>query len=366
MSESTLVPPKAPARLNIPKSNNAVRISIIDTTSRFSFPSHLFHTPTYKGTERLSGPSFSFLIEHDGERVLFDLGIRKDWENLPPGIVALAKHIGATFDIKKNVSEILEENGIPVRDGAVDTVIWSHPHFDHIGDLTTFPTSTKLVVGKGFKEGFLPAYPENQKSDVFAHDFQDRELHEIDFKQGLKIGRFDAHDYFGDGSFYLLDTPGHMVGHMCGLARTTVLPPTFVFLGGDASHHAGELRPSEYLPIPTNLVPSPIPHTVATVCPGHLFVDVHCGKSANAPFLSMSKDFNHDLEAANWSIAGLQEFDSAENVLIIIAHDPTVEAVLDFFPKGTLNDWYEKDAGAKTRWRFLGQLEQAVQENKRQ
>ncbi len=35
-----------------------------------------------------------------------------------------------------------------------------------------------------------------------------------------------AVDYFGDGSFLPLDGPGHAIGHLCGLARTTVDPPT--------------------------------------------------------------------------------------------------------------------------------------------
>ena len=40
-----------------------------------------------------------------------------------------------------------------------------------------------------------------------------RNLREIDFsaeegQTAFKIGRFDAYDYFGNGSFYLLDAPG--------------------------------------------------------------------------------------------------------------------------------------------------------------
>lgn len=70
----------------------------------------------------MGGPSFSFLIEHDGESILFDLGIRKDWENLPPGIVGIAKAIGAELNVDKNVAEVLQENGIDVKGGAIDTV----------------------------------------------------------------------------------------------------------------------------------------------------------------------------------------------------------------------------------------------------
>jgi hypothetical protein len=35
-----------------------------------------------------------------------------------------------------------------------------------------------------------------------------RNLREISFSDDFKIGSFRAHDFFGDGSFYLLDTPG--------------------------------------------------------------------------------------------------------------------------------------------------------------
>ena len=35
-----------------------------------------------------------------------------------------------------------------------------------------------------------------------------RNVHEINFNSGNKIGQYPAHDFFGDGSFYLLDVPG--------------------------------------------------------------------------------------------------------------------------------------------------------------
>ena len=36
-------------------------------------------------------------------------------------------------------------------------VVGSHHHFDHIGDMTTFPRSTEIVVGPGFKDAFVSA-----------------------------------------------------------------------------------------------------------------------------------------------------------------------------------------------------------------
>jgi hypothetical protein len=44
----------------------------------------------------------------------------------------------------------------------------------------------------------------------------------------LSISRFYALDYFSDGAFYLLDTPGHATGHIGGLGRVTSNPASFM------------------------------------------------------------------------------------------------------------------------------------------
>ena len=47
----------------------------------------------------------------------------------------------------------------------------SHWHFDHIGDPSTFPGTTELVVGPGFKEKFFPGYPAIEDAPVRESDF---------------------------------------------------------------------------------------------------------------------------------------------------------------------------------------------------
>lgn len=331
------------------------------STSWFSLPLGPFLQPTYKGQEVLSGPTYAFFIEHpSGQRVLFDLGIRKDWENYPPRLVNHFKDKGWDVGAKKNTSEILQENGVDVEAGAIDAVIWSHHHWDHVGDMTKFPGSTKLVVGPGFKEAFIPGYPINKESHMLQADFEGREVREVDIVgegQGLKIGRFNAYDYFGDGSFFLLDTPGHSVGHICGLGRTT--RDSFIFMGGDASHHGGEFRPSEYLPLPKEVTPSPMKKL--PTCPGHLLQEVHREKSASTPYYLVTELLAHDLEVCNWTVAGLQEFDAADNVLLLIAHDDSVRDVFDFYPMSA-NDWHDRGLGKKARWMFLGDFEEAIED----
>lgn len=337
------------------------------STSRFRLPISNFLQPDYSGHPELCGPSFSFLIEHPSSKpILFDLGIRQDWDKLPsyPKFVKNNWYI----NVERNVSEILTSNGIDVSGGAIESILWSHHHWDHVGNPATFPSSTQLVVGPGFKSAHLPGYPKNPDSTLLETDFEGREVREVNIAvegKGLVIGRFNAYDYFGDGSFYLLDTPGHSVGHMCGLARTSSNPDTFIFMGGDASHHGGEFRPTEYLPLPKEITPSPLKRR-GTTCPGHLLQEIHPNGAANKPFYNVTASFANDKKVADWTIEGLGEFDAQGNVLMLMAHDDAVvdPAQFDFYP-GNLNDWYQKKVGEKTRWLFLSDYEEALEEKEK-
>ena len=293
---------------------------------------------------------------------MFDLGIRKDWDKLRSynRFIELKWYI----NVEKDVATILQENGVDVDGGAIETIIWSHHHWDHVGNPATFPHSTELVVGPGFQEAYMPGYPKREDSTLLETDFEGRNTREIDFEKegsGLKIGRFNALDYFGDGSFYLLDTPGHTIGHICGLARTSSNPDSFVFMGGDAAHHGGEFRPTEYLVIPKELNPSPLKRRPG-VCPGHLLEEVHAHGVADKPFYEVTESFAHDKKVADWTLDGLGEFDCHDNILALMAHDDEVvdPPMLDYYPK-TINDWYEKDTAKKLRWLFLGDFEGAVE-----
>ena len=187
----------------------------------------------------------------------------------------------------------------------------------------------------------------------------------------LVLGRCKAIDFFGDGSFYLLDTPGHAVGHLSGLARTTASPDaTFMFLGGDCAHHGGEFRPTPYLPIPESLSPSPIPGTCSGVCPGALFAHVHrlhpSPSSSTEPFLLASESAAHDIREARDSITKMGDFDAQENILTMIAHDNTMVDVVGTFPDMKANDWESKGWRKKGMWKFLTDLGEAVEANEEQ
>ncbi|KAI0505578.1 beta-lactamase-like protein [Xylaria bambusicola] len=321
-------------------------------------------TPSIDGFDKFRPlASWSFLIQSSkGEKVLFDLSIPPDPASYSPAILEMLDAVSASVDGNKHVADVLRGDGIDPAD--IGSVIWSHHHFDHIGDITTFPKSTTLVVGPGFKNAYLPAYP--TRADVIEErHLEGRTLREINFSdvsRSLTIGAFEAYDFFGDGSFYLLHTPGHTIGHLAGLARTTSSPDTFIFMGGDLCHHSGEIRPSPHLPIPAN-IQFPLPDYLRariSGCPGaeqfHALNHKH-GRKAYEPFFEPVLAV--DIPQAIQTIKDAQLADAQSNIFFVFAHDMEIQGIVDFFPHPA-NGWRVKGWREKSLWRFLADLTPAA------
>ncbi|KAF9888166.1 hypothetical protein FE257_009161 [Aspergillus nanangensis] len=317
--------------------------------------SHLV-APAIPQHKDLCLPSFAFLIEHPtkNRKLLFDLGLRKDFANLPPAVHHFLSAAGWEVTVEKDVSEVLEENNNVTLD-EIEAVILSHQHFDHLGNLGQFPKKTKVIVGQRFPETYLPGWPESPKSTLIQSAWEDRIVEEVPFRSSpdsIRIGGFDAVDYFEDGSFYLLDAPGHTVGHIAALARVTSSTcadndkDTFVLLAGDICHYPGIFRPTEWLPFNAEYPYSPNPQLYPHICPGSVFIDMHPKNSCNDPIYDMPIDCTVDVEAAKDSIRKLCMFDANDDVFVIIAHDATILDEVDFFPRN-INSWRVKGFDAK-------------------
>jgi len=162
---------------------------------------------------------------------------------------------------------------------------------------------------------------------------------------------------------------------MCGLCRTTTAPDTFIFLGGDCAHHAGEWRPTEYLPLPDEITPSPLPAISSNSCPGALITPIHrfhhknvtapeCDADAKThPFFTVRDEASHNGAEARESVEHMCEFDAHDNILTMIAHDNTMLDVVDFFPKASANKWKQKGWREKVMWQFLRDFHEAVAEH---
>ncbi len=270
----------------------------------------------------------------------------------------MMQEMGMRYHVERELTDVLREHG-SISPSDIDATIFSHHHDDHTGDTSKFP-SARIVVGPGYKEAYLPGYPKHPEStDTTSDLYEGREVIELDFSDSedpsvCTIGGFKAYDYFSDGSFYLLSTPGHTTGHLSALARTTASngqdSSTFMFLGGDIVSSNGVFRPSEGHPLPDQV---PSEHGF---CPGELLAKLHRhytvnpDKTRNTPFCDVAGE--SDLAESQRNTIKLSVFDDEENIFIVWAHDLHLRDIVEFFPTRA-NDWKEKGWKQKVHWRWL-------------
>ena len=140
--------------ITIPESTNTVDVSIMDTGCRIgNIPAAVFTDPQIPGFEKFEGISYVFVLTHTDSggkvrRVLFDLGARKDWENMAPHVVQATKAIeGAILEPMENVADLLERGGIDR--ASIEALIWRYISSNLLGtaELTSglvMRTSTML------------------------------------------------------------------------------------------------------------------------------------------------------------------------------------------------------------------------------
>ena len=192
----------------------------------------------------------------------------------------------------------------------------SHLHFDHVGDCTKFP-DTDIFAGPGSKAAASPGWPRVELSVTPSAILEHPRYKEISDKSEdwSPLGPFPkALDFFGDGSFFLLDTPGHMTGHMGGLALTrngdNGREKEWVFMGGDCCHHRSLLVGSR-------------PMSVTAGPPG-------------------ASCFHKDPVTAKETIKKIQALEKSANVLVALAHDHFLKDRMPEYPV-PLNGWLTSD-----------------------
>ena len=222
-----------------------------------TLPESLFVSPA-DPKKRTTVPSLSFLIQHpppsegiargcQPTKLVFDLGLKRDFTGYRE---AQQQHIAQRQPtiVSPDVAESLRKGGLSPEN--IDIVMLSHVHWDHVGTSSDFPNA-QFIVGNGtlhlLEHGGGPLYPASLfNADELPKD-RTRELpcvyedpnfpshHHITRHEWQSLGSFPfAIDYFGDGSMYIIDSPGHLHGHINLLVRTG--PGNWVYLGGDCCH----------------------------------------------------------------------------------------------------------------------------------
>ena len=254
--------------------------------------------------------------------------------------------------MQKGIDQILCEGDVEINQ--ISGMIWSHMHWDHVADLTRFPTDMPLIVGPGFIEEFSPGWPEDKESTLDSRAWSNgRPLIELgglnstqtasttsqchdrlpsnatlvdylDRASTLTIADLLAIDVFSDGSFYLLSTPGHVPAHLCALARTgSGLSPStseFILLAADAFDNSGQIRPSPHVPLSDYLIRalSSTPNGQTLLSRTQRSILDTAKAMYNHPFLCPEAE---NIPRAENSLRGIMQLDARPDVLTLCAHE---------------------------------------------
>ncbi|KAL7949791.1 hypothetical protein V8C42DRAFT_221247 [Trichoderma barbatum] len=110
-------------------------------------------------------PCMAWLIENHcmKKKVMFDMGLQKDIENYTPAIFRRLQTI-----VNAEVPEDVFHKQVQMRidpQSDVDSVIFSHLHYDHVGDPSRMGSRTSFVLGPG-ANNLIPARSHTRKIPI--------------------------------------------------------------------------------------------------------------------------------------------------------------------------------------------------------
>lgn len=176
-------------------------------------------TPDRNVGKPVTIPLLMFLIDHPKGLVLFDTGVDTDEASDP--LLETRPEQRVDRHIRR----------LGYEPAAVNYVVLSHLHLDHMGCMHLFPSATFVVRRQELRAAWWPdAYERGYDFDVLL---KTRHL------RYLQPGEDEAFDLFCDGSLVCIDTKGHTEGHQ---SLVVELPRSGrIVLAGDAAQVAENL-----------------------------------------------------------------------------------------------------------------------------
>lgn len=170
-------------------------------------------------------PSGAFLYDGDhGRRVLFDTGYATGrWDTGWRG-AAYRRLLPPRVTDDDDIAERLRADDVDP--ASVTHVVLSHLHPDHVGGVHRFPQANLVLAAghlrtlasprlrAGVLPGLLPEWFPGDARILGDDEFVPRTTAGVDLR---------AVDLFGDGSYLVVDLPGHADGHVGALVEGKVL-----------------------------------------------------------------------------------------------------------------------------------------------
>ncbi|KAF2009809.1 hypothetical protein BU24DRAFT_357460 [Aaosphaeria arxii CBS 175.79] len=215
----------------LPATDAYVQLSLLDGGSFIGEISKI-HAGVEKQNFRMY--NWAFYLSHRGRHILWDLGLEQDRACYTPWVNKFMLDEVEFVGPRRSIVQQLKERGVDRKD--VDTVF--HAHWDHCRPIRdVFPNATANF-GPGTRDGCSPGHmvdPSLQwDGRFFDPEHATERWHELN-GDWIAFGPFEkAMDYFGDGSFWVMQAPGHMAGNLCAAAR--IESGEWILLGSDCCH----------------------------------------------------------------------------------------------------------------------------------
>ncbi|KZT04572.1 uncharacterized protein LAESUDRAFT_286505 [Laetiporus sulphureus 93-53] len=176
----------------------------------------------------------------NGDTFIFDLGIRRDWEEALPPVLTDKVRRSAKVVVPQNVTQSLQKGRYDR--SQVKHICLSHIHLDHLCNPASFANAT-FIVGENTRDLLTPGHPADPEAEFRSDLLPTARTRYISptTEDMRPIGPFSRTlDVYGDGSLYIVDTPGQLPGHSSlGVLARTSADGGWIFLAGDA---AGDWR----------------------------------------------------------------------------------------------------------------------------
>ncbi|KAF2995946.1 hypothetical protein E8E14_000480 [Neopestalotiopsis sp. 37M] len=201
-----------------------------------------------------------FYVHHrpSGEKVLWDLGLSGDNADYTPFVVNNHFRFCNPTGPRLSLQEQLKALDVMATD--ITTIIFSHAHWDHCRPASAKFPNAKIYFGPGTSQHCSPGHIVNGQvlpsvewdSRYFGDDEVQTESFEELAGPWTPWGPFDlAMDFFRDGSFMVVQAPGHMPGNLAACVR--LQSGERIMLSSDCCHSMDILlgrRDMAILPLP--------------------------------------------------------------------------------------------------------------------
>lgn len=156
-----------------------------------------------------------FYVENsNGTNSLIDTGLNRDYDkDRFGGVAGLIKRfiLPPGMDGNNAIDDVTSLN--------IDTILFTHMHFDHTAALLDFDEYPRILVGQGEKPISVPLLYRDRHFDRVD------QIEEINFDKGFALYPFESVvDIYGDGSIFAISTSGHTDGHVSYLINCETGP----------------------------------------------------------------------------------------------------------------------------------------------